>query len=426
MFSKLFQNIRLVDPYTNTDQVTDILVRDGIIEKIGQIQPEENIETFDGRGLLIFPGLTDIHVHFRDPGFTYKEDIFTGAKSAAAGGFTAVACMPNTNPVIDTPELVQYVNDKSDKADCKVYPIAAVTTGQKGEQLTNFKALKTAGAVALSDDGVPVESDEVLFEALKKSKEKEMLIISHCEILEIIDGGIIHKGQVSETLGVRGMDRLSEDKDTKREIELADKAGTNIHIAHVSTKGSVEIIRKAKENGSKVTCETAPHYFSLTHEKLLSRDADFRMNPPLREEDDKQAILEGVIDGTIDCIITDHAPHSAEDKADFEKAPNGTVGLETSFAACNTYLVQPKHINYLQLFDKMSKRPKEILNLPQNPISVGQKADFAVFDPNRVWTVEPEKLHSKSKNSVFKGMELTGKVLLTVCDGKQTFALGEE
>lgn len=423
----LIKNVRACDPQTGLDAITDIAVENGVITEIGSISAEnigEKTRVIDGQGrLCAVPGLFDMHVHFRDPGLTYKEDIITGANAAKAGGFTGVACMPNTKPAIDSPETVRYVFDKAKKTGIDVIPIACVTKGMKGGELCDFDALKEAGITAVSDDGRPVENAELMRQALEKTVGNGLLVTSHCEDLKIINGGIINKGEISEKLGVKGMDRASEDSITAREICLAMSCNARIHICHVSTYGSVNIIRAAKRDGVRVTCETAPHYFTYTDEKLLSRDADYRMSPPLRTEKDRAAIEKAVLDGTIDCIITDHAPHSAEEKADFEKAPNGVVGLETSLAVTLTQLYHTGKMSLSKLAEVMSVNPRKIMGLEPVKIAVGERCDLCIFDPDYEWEVIPEELNSKSKNSVFKGEKLKGKNIYTICRGKIVFAL---
>ena len=327
----LLKGIRAID--AENDFIADIYIADGKIKHVADsIEMKADIE-IDGTGLAVMPSFFDMHVHFRDPGFTHKEDVITGCNAALAGGVTGVLCMPNTKPPVDNPETVKYIIDKAEDTGVEVYPVGCITNGMCGKGLCDYDELKQSGVLAVSDDGRPVENAEQMREALEKSNDNGLLVISHCEDLSIINGGIMNKGEMSEKLGVKGMDRVSEDMITAREIILAKSVNSRIHIAHVSTEGSTEIIRQSKKAGVKVTCDTCPHYFLLTDEKLAARDADFRMNPPLRTADDVKAIIDGIVDGTIDCIVTDHAPHTAEEKADFEKAPNGVVGLETSFAA---------------------------------------------------------------------------------------------
>lgn len=415
----LLKNVVVVDTQADSCEAADVAISGGKIVQIAANINENAKKVIDGKGKLVcMAGLFDMHVHFRDPGQTHKEDILTGAAAAKAGGFTGVACMPNTNPAIDNTETVNYILDKASKTGIDVFPVAAITKGLKGEQLCDYDELKKAGVIAFSDDGRPVANAELMRQALEKSVANGCTIISHCEDLDIINGGIINKGKISRQLDVKGMDRASEDSITAREIALADSCNAHIHIAHVSTKGSVNIIRSAKEYGVNVTCETAPHYFTYTDEKLLSRDADYRMNPPLRTETDRQAIEQAVCDGTIDCIITDHAPHAENEKADFEKAPNGVVGLETSLAVTLTQLYHTDKLGLVEIARLMSENPRKCLGIRPVFVQEGEIADLTLIDTDFEWTVEKEKLHSKSKNTVFKGEKLKGKTMYTISKGK--------
>ena len=416
MSSILIRNIRAVDNVTDT--TADVLIKDGIIAKINSGITDGAEQVIDGTGLVLMPSLFDMHVHLRDPGFTHKEDVLTGCAAALAGGVTGVLAMPNTKPPCDNPETISYIIDKAKGTGVDVYPVGCITGGMSGNGLCDYEALKAAGCICISDDGRPVENAENMRRALELSKENGLLVASHCEDLNIINGGIMNKGETSEKLGVKGMDRASEDYITAREMILASSVGARIHICHVSTEGSAAMIRFAKSRGVKVTCETAPHYFMLTDKLLEKRDADYRMNPPLRAPEDVKAIIEAIKDGTIDCIITDHAPHAAEEKADFEKAPNGVVGLETSLAATLTALYHTGEISLNRVVELMCINPRKILGLDIPCIREGSTADLVIADINRKWTVEPEKLHSKSKNTVFKGMELTGKPLVTISKGE--------
>lgn len=415
MDSILIKNIRAVD--TKNDNITDILIENGKISRISEKIDVQADRIIDGTGLVLMPSLFDMHVHFRDPGLTYKEDIITGCNSALAGGVTGVLAMPNTKPPCDNPKTIRYIIEKARDTGVEVYPVGCITNGMNGDGLCDYEALKNAGCICISDDGRPVENAEMMRKALEKSNENGLLVASHCEDLSIINGGIMNNGEISRKLGVKGMDRSSEDYITAREIILASSVNARIHICHVSTEGSSAIIRFAKSRGIKVTCETAPHYFMLTDKLLEKRDADYRMNPPLRTPEDVRAIIDAIKDGTIDCIITDHAPHAPEEKADFEKAPNGVVGLETSLSATLTALYHTGEITLQKVIELMCINPRKILGLEIPEISVGKTADLIIADINRKWTVEPEKLHSKSKNTVFKGIELTGKNLMTISKG---------
>ena len=411
----LIRNVRAAD--STGERVCDILLRDGVIAETGKAISAAADRVIDGTGLAALPGLFDMHVHFRDPGQTHKEDVYTGTAAALAGGVTGVLCMPNTAPPMDNPAQIREFLSRAKTTGVEVHQTGTLTVGLKGEQLADYAAMKAAGVTALSDDGRPVPTAELMEAALAKAKENGLPVVSHCEDLAIIDGGIINKGAVSEALGVRGMDRRSEDSITERDLQMALKTGAQLHICHVSTRGSTDAVRRAKAAGGNVSCETAPHYFLLTDELLLKRDADYRMNPPLRTPDDVQAITEGILDGTIDCIITDHAPHTAEEKADFLKAPNGVVGLETSLAATLTAFYHTGKLGLTDIVRLMCDNPRRLLHLPARTLEAEQPADLILVDVNRAWTVDPEKLHSKSHNTVFKGMTFTGRVLTTITGG---------
>ena len=417
--SLLIKNAHVVSPADGINDVLDILIEGGKIARIGKdLHADEEI---NAEGLYAVPGLTDMHVHLRDPGQTQKEDIITGCRAAAAGGVTSLLAMPNTAPAVDNPETVRYILDKAKNADAKVYVAASVTKGLKSIEPTDLEALKNAGAAALSDDGRPVENTKFLSDAMKKAPKLGMTVAAHCEDLFLADGGKINEGEVSRALGIKGIPASAEDCGTAREIALAAAENVPIHICHVSTKTSVALVRDAKRRGVKVTAETAPHYFSLTEKELLKRDADYRMNPPLRTAEDVKAIIEGLQDGTLDCIATDHAPHTPEEKADFEKAPNGSIGMETSLAVGITYLVKTGLLTFDELVRKMSVNPAKILGIEAGSLSAGSSADIALVDINEQWTVDVDSLHGKSKNTPFKGMTLTGRVKKTLLNGKVVF-----
>lgn len=414
----LLKNVRAADG--ETERVCDIFIADGIIKEIGTDISEQADRVVEGGKLAVIPGLFDMHVHFRDPGQTHKEDVLTGCGAALAGGVTGVVCMPNTNPPIDSRETVEYIVKKAESTGVEVYPAACITKGMRGTELYDWTEL---GVKIISDDGRPVENAELMRQALEMSTQNSLLVASHCEDLHIINGGIMNKGEISAKLGVKGMDRASEDSITAREIALADSCNSRIHICHVSTKGSIEIIRDAKKRGINVTCETCPHYFTYTEEKLLARDADYRMNPPLRTEEDRLAVLEGVLDGTVDCIVTDHAPHAASEKADFLTAPNGVVGLETSLAATLTQLYHTGKISLNKIVQLMAVNPRKLLGIEVPKIEAGAKANITVVDLEREWTVKPEELRSKSRNTVFKGEKLKGRNIMTITDGVVRYEL---
>lgn len=415
----VIKNATVVSPADGLNGANDILIENGRIAAVGQnLSGDREI---DAAGLCAVPGLVDMHVHLRDPGQTAKEDILTGCNAAAAGGVTSLLAMPNTNPTADSPETVRYMLDKAKDAKARVYVAASITKGLQGKEPTDLQALRDAGAIGLSDDGRPVLQTKHLREAMNRAPKLGMTVVAHCEDLSLAEGGKINEGAVSEALGVKGIPAAAEDCGTAREIALAAADNVPVHICHVSTRTSVALVRDAKRRGVKVTAETAPHYFTLTEQALMGRDADFRMNPPLRTAADVQAIIEGLQDGTLDAIATDHAPHTPEDKADFEKAPNGSIGMETSLAVGVTYLVKPGLLSFSQLIEKMSANPAKLLGIPAGTLAVGAAADIALVDLNREWTVDVNRLHGKSKNTPFKGMTLTGKVVKTFLGGEVVF-----
>lgn len=422
MVKILLKRAHIIDPSQSMDMTGDILISDGKISEIGEdlfSRSGNETEIIDCAGLIAAPGLVDMHVHLRDPGQTDKEDIFSGCRAAAAGGVTSLLAMPNTTPPMDAPETIRTLLEKAKTADAAVYTAACVTEGLAGEKLTNLFALKEAGAIALSDDGQPVKNSACLLKALKRAPGLHMTVTAHCEDKYLAAGGLMNEGAVSSELGVKGIPNAAEDCGTAREIAAAASIGAPVHICHVSTRGSVELIRDAKRRGVKVTAETCPHYLLLTEELLKKRDADYRMNPPLRTEEDRLALIEGLKDGTIDAISTDHAPHTPEEKADFLTAPNGSIGMETSLSAVLTAL--DGILSLSQVIEKMSWNPAKILKIPAGTLQIGANADIVLFDPEQRWTVDENALHGKSRNTPFKGMALKGKVLLTVFRGRKVY-----
>ena len=417
--SIVIKNATVVSPADGLHGRMDILIENGVIAAVGENLSGET--TVDAEGLYAIPGLTDMHVHLRDPGQTAKEDIYTGCRAAAAGGVTSLLAMPNTSPAADSGETVRYILEKAKDADARVYVAASITKGLQSKEPTDLEEVRQAGAVGLSDDGRPVVNTAFLRDAMKKAPALGLTVVAHCEDLFLADGGKMNEGEISAQLGVRGIPAAAEDCGTAREIALAAADNVPIHICHVSTATSVSLIRDAKRRGVKVTAETAPHYFSLTEKELLKRDADYRMNPPLRTQRDVEAITRGLLDGTLDAVATDHAPHTPEEKADFVKAPNGSIGIETSFSASYTYLVKTGLMTLGQIIKKMSVNPAKILGIPAGTLAVGANADIALIDLNEEWTVDPGKLHGKSKNTPFKGMTLTGRVKKTVLGGRLVF-----
>ena len=417
MDSLIIKNVRIVDPEKDIIENGSVFIRDG---KFSQpFEPDSDTAVIDGEGLSAAPGLIDLHVHLRDPGQTEKEDVLSGCRAAAAGGVTQLLAMPNTIPSVDSPETVRYILEKAKDADAGVHVVGAITKGLCGHEATDIDALFKAGISALSDDGVPVLDTSIMVRAMKKAKQLGIPVTAHCED-PFLAGGKVNEGEVSEALGVKGMPAAAEDAGTAREIALAESYGLPVHICHVSTKTSAAMIRDAKKRGVAVTAETAPHYLMLTERELLRRDADYRMNPPLRTERDRLAMIEALCDGTIDAIATDHAPHTPQEKADFVKAPNGSIGMETSFAAAYTVLVEGGYMSETELLRKMSTEPARILHTYGGTLKEGQPADLMLYKKEK-WTVNPEKLHGRSKNTPFKGLELSAKVKLTVYCGRIVF-----
>lgn len=425
----LIKGGRVIDPRNNIDKIMDIYVRDGVICDMeeGLELSGMGIEVIDADGMIVAPGLIDMHCHLREPGFEYKETIYTGTRSAAKGGFTSVACMPNTKPVVDNQTVVDYIINKAkEEGVINVYPIGAITKGLKGEELAEIGELKFAGVVAVSDDGRPVESSGLMRKAMMYSSMFDTLVISHCEDLSLAGDGAMNEGYYSTILGLRGIPNSSEELMVAREAILAEETGAAVHIAHVSTKGSVEIIRNAKRKGVKITCETCPHYFSLSDADIKDFDTNAKMNPPLRSAQDVSAVIEGLIDGTIDAIATDHAPHHADEKnVEFEHAANGIVGFETAFSLGITYLVVPGHLTIAQLIEKMSSNPANILGLNKGSLNTDKPADIVIFDINKKYEVDVNLFESKSKNSPYDGYQLQGKAIHTIVGGKLVMCDGK-
>ena len=424
----LIKNGNLIDPLLNSQRIADLLIEDGQIMGIGQDLDSEGAQVLDAAGLAVSAGLIDMHVHFRDPGFTYKEDIISGSHAAARGGFTTVTCMPNTRPTIDTPEWVQYVYDRArEGSGVNVLPIAAVSVGQKGEELTDAKALKKAGAAALSDDGVPVMNANLMRDALICANRQNLVVLSHCEDADMVKNYAVNQGRISRQLGLPGRPAIAEEIMVMRDAMLAEETQTAVHICHISTGKAVDIVRRYKKKGVRITCETCPQYFTLTHAEILTQGAQARVNPPLRNTRDRDAILEAVKDGTIDCIVTDHAPHSAEEKArGLESAPSGMVGLETSLAVTLTSLYHTGEMTLPEIIGKMTVNPARILGLEKGRLAVGCDADITIFDPDEEWTVDPEKFASKGRNTPFAGKTLKGRVKYTIVAGNIIYQDGGE
>ncbi|HLX13543.1 MAG TPA: dihydroorotase [Bacteroidota bacterium] len=409
------KNGRIVDPASKIDKTADILIVDGVIEKIGQkLSIGADGETIDLKGIVVAPGFIDMHVHFREPGQEHKETIATGSRAAAEGGFTAVCCMPNTNPAIDDPSIISEINKKaaSSGVPVDVYVIAAVTKGRQGKELAPMMELADAGALAFTDDGAPVENAEVMRRALEYASMIGKPIIQHAEDVSLTRGGAMNEGSVSTALGMPSMPPVAEEIIVERDLTLSTYAGAAYHVAHISTRGAIEAVRRAKKGGASVTCEVTPHHFALSDEEVRSFDTNTKMNPPLRTKDDIEAAIEGLRDGTIDVIASDHAPHSYDEKqVEFAYAPFGIVGLETAVGLAFTELLYHKVLTLAQIIQKFSINPRKILHLPQLRIKEGETANLTFLDPKFEWKVDVEKFHSKSKNSPFHGRKMKGKAI---------------
>jgi len=416
---------RVIDPESRLDRIADIFVQDGLIKEISPRKTTTKIgakEVIDAKGKIVVPGLIDMHAHLREPGREDEETIYTGSCAAVAGGFTSVCCMPNTEPPIDNQEAVKFVYAKAKEAKCKIFCVGAVTKGEKGEELTEILDLVQAGVVAISDDGRPIFNSQMMRNALEYCKMFGLPVISHCEDLNLSSGGVMHEGFVSTSLGMNGIPSIAEEVMVARDLKLAEFTGGRVHIAHVSTQGSVDLIREAKKRGIKVTCEATPHHFTLTDEAVKTFDTNAKVNPPLRTKKDVEAIKKGLLDGTIDSIATDHAPHSVEEKeVEFDFAPFGMVGLETALGLVVTELVNKKILTWPQAVAKLTINPSRILNLKGGRIKRDFPADLTIIDPKASWIVNPSQFKSKSKNSPFSGKKLWGKVCYTMVDGKIVF-----
>jgi dihydroorotase len=425
----LIKNGHVIDPANGIDKVTDIFIENGVISEVAVDPDLEGIEMqiIDAKGLVVLPGLVDMHVHLREPGQEYKEDIESGSRAAVAGGVTSIACMPNTDPVIDNEALVSYVINRGKEAGyANVYPIGAISKGLKGKELAEIGSMRFAGAVAVSDDGHPVEDSGLMQRALIYADMFDIPVISHCEELNIAGEGTMNDGDVATELGLKGISRAAEEVMAARDIIVAEAEGKRVHIAHISTRGSVELVRQAKKRGVKVTCETCPHYFSLTEEAVRGYNTNAKMNPPLRTADDVAAIKEGLKDGTIDCIVTDHAPHHIDEKnCEFAIAKNGIVGLETSLGLGIKCLVNEGVLTLSELIEKMSVNPSRILGINKGSLGEGKSADITIIDPKKEWTVDVSKLYSKSKNSPYDGWVLYGKPEYVIVGGEILVNQGE-
>lgn len=417
----IIKNGLLIDPVKEVQYVADLRISEGKISEIGENLPAAaDEEIFDASGKCVAPGLIDGHVHFRDPGLTYKEDIHTGALSAAAGGFTTVICMANTKPVVDNAETLKYVLDKAKDEKINVLQAGAVSVGFQGKEMTDFEELLKNGATGLTDDGIPLKDENFVRAAMERAKALDVVLSFHEEDPALITNNGVNRGKASEFYGIGGSPEQAEISLVQRDCELAKETGAKINVQHISSGKAVELVRQAKAAGAFVYSEATPHHFTLTEEACIKHGTLAKMNPPLRTEEDRLAIIEGLQDGTIDMIATDHAPHSAEEKAkSITEAPSGIIGLETSLALGITSLVKPGHLSLVELIKKMSLNPARIYGLDKGTLEIGRDADLVIFDTDKCWT--PEKYYSKAVNTPFTGMELNGEVCATICGGDIVF-----
>ncbi|GIV19875.1 MAG: dihydroorotase [Armatimonadota bacterium] len=422
----IFRKAHVCDPSQGIDRVADVVVDEGKVLAIVEDSTPYDVgscEVIDCSGLVLTPGLIDLHVHLREPGYEYKEDVQSGTQAAVAGGFSAVCCMPNTDPPLDEPSVIRGLLRRAEEVGvARVYPVAAITKGLQPEGFTEMAALKEAGAVAVTDDAYPLQLAEVLRRGMEYAAQLGLTVMTHCEDKSLTRDACMNEGLTATIMGLRGMPSVAEETQVARNCLMSLYTGCRLHILHVSTAGAVQIIRWAKQMGAPVTAETCPHYFALTDEACLGYNTSAKMNPPLRTQADCDAIIEGLRDGTIDAIATDHAPHAAYEKAqEFALAPFGIVGLETAFAVSYTELVSTGRMSLSQLVEKMSCQPAKVLGLPGGTLAPGSPADVALFDPNRKWTVRASEFRSKSRNTPFEGWELQGKPVLTMVAGKVVY-----
>ena len=421
------QNARVIDPAAKRDRTGDLFARDGVIVASLSAADKRRARKIDATGWVASPGLVDIHVHFREPGQTHKETIATGSRAAAAGGFTTVVCMPNTSPPADNAGTIQAIADAVRRdAVVRVYPTGCITVGMKGQSLAPFGSLKRAGVVAITDDGDCVQSNELMRRALEYAKMFNLPIMDHCQDHSMTQGAVMNEGIVSTRLGLRGWPNAAEDLIVSRNVLLSTYTGAHIHMQHISSAHSVEILRRAKADGVRVSGEATPHHIALTDEALATYDTHLKMNPPLRTEADRRAIIAGLRDGTLDCIATDHAPHTDYEKdKEFDFAPNGILGLETALPVCLEVLVRKNRFSLPRLVDLMTRRPASLIGLNAGTLSEGAPADICLFDPEERWVYDAKAGHSKSSNSPWHGHELRGRVTMTLVGGKVVFARGK-
>lgn len=416
----LIKNGRVLDPASERDGICDILVADGVIQRVAENIEAEDAKVVEASGYFVMPGLVDLHVHFRDPGLTYKEDIETGSKAAARGGYTTVLCMPNTSPVIDAPDKVEYVVNKAKEvAPIHVLQVGAVTMGMMGETVSDIRGMVETGIPAISEDGKSVMNSQVYREAMEIASELDLPVLAHCEDINLVNKGVMNADEKAEALGLKGICNAVEDVIVARDILLAKETGARLHLCHCSTKDSVKMVYWAKEEGIKVSAEVCPHHFTLTSDDIPGDDANYKMNPPVRTQADKEALIAGLKEGIIDVIATDHAPHSAEEKSrSMTQAPFGIVGLETAVALTVTELLEKEVLTPLQMARVMSYQPARIAGLDAGTLVEGKAADIVLIDPKEEYVIDKNEFASKGKNTPFHGWKVRGKVKMTICDGK--------
>lgn len=416
----LIKNGYVIDPATNKEEISDILIKDTLIEKVGKEIQAEVDQTIDATDCFVMPGFIDMHVHLREPGFEYKETIATGAKAAAHGGFTTICPMPNTNPVIDNAKMVTFLNEKSSKeAIVHILPVGAVTKGQVGKELSDIEDMVKVGAVAISEDGKSVMDTALYRKAMKIAKEQDIVVLAHCEDKSLVEGGVMNAGSKAKELGMPGITNAVEDVIAARDILLSKETGAKLHLCHCSTKDSAWMVDRAKKAGLQVSAEVCPHHFVMSEDDILSDDANYKMNPPLRSKEDVEALKHALRDDIIDVIATDHAPHSEEEKnQSIKDAPFGIVGLETAFSLTVTELLKQGYLTPRQLVEKMSYNPAKILGIDKGTLKEGAIADIVIANPNEMDTIDKNTFASKGKNTPFDGMKVYGTIRYTIVDGK--------
>ena len=423
----LIKGGRIIDPSQQIDKIADLLIEEGQIRSIDSVNAgrkvASDVEVFDATGRVVAPGFIDLHVHLREPGEEYKETIASGAAAAVAGGFTSICAMPNTKPVNDQASITRYIIDKArEAAQARVYPVGAITRESKGEELAEMAEMKAAGAVAVSDDGRPVMDSQVMRHALEYARDHNLVVVDHCQDVHLSAGGVVNEGRYSTLLGLKGMSGASEESHVNRDIMLARLTGARVHIAHISTANSVRLVAAAKQTGIPITCEVTPHHLALTDAAVMGFDTNTKMNPPLRSEEDRLTLIQNVVDGTIDAIATDHAPHHSDEKMlEYDRAPFGVVGLETALGVALTVLFHSGAVPLPRVIELFTTGPARAFAIAGGTLAPGSPADVTIFDPNREWTVDPHRFKSKSRNTPFGGWRLRGAVVATLVGGREVF-----